>query len=207
MKRKLEILLALFFFNALTCQHTTHTQDELNNTALVNIENIRNEHFILTKDGMLKCVMLKAKGCLLDLLVRNDLRDENLIISSNAENIVQFRSIKTCDNIYYQDENERQQARICSNLNEFNISHVASQINLLGYSVRRLNLDAVLIGKASISIQTKGLGYDGIVALEQKVLITAPRRPIDIVFDIWRWSFGSIISLCKYINNSVSFFT
>jgi hypothetical protein len=151
-----------------------------------------NQPIILAKTNSTKCVMLK-KTCDIDLLIRKDVDSSSLIFKSNSEKIFVIHSIEPCNAGDALDSVNK-----CLGLNDFNVSFDENKLKADDYSVSRIKLKAVLIGNATLSAHVKGkTPEDTKEILTHKILVTAPRRPIDIIFDIWRWSFGSIISLCK----------
>lgn len=152
------------------------------------------ELFIISKNPFTKCLMLKR--CDVDILLRNDIKLEELVIQNDANHVITFNGYDPCE-----PSNTIKSSILCPLATDFNISAHQDQINVASYSVKKIIFDAILIGNSTVQVFVKrDNNFDpdnSLPSLVHRVLITAPRRPIDIIFDIWRWSFGSLISLCK----------
>jgi hypothetical protein len=149
------------------------TARQTTNTFISNIKSKASSNggeLVISQTNLIKCVMLK-ETCDVDLWVKRAVDLTKLEFKSNADNIIVFVSV------------------------EFNASSSSSQ-NLTGYSLVRVKVKALLIGNATLTVGRKNEEEPIFV---QQILVTAPRRPIDIVFDVWRWLFGSTISLRKHL--------
>jgi len=102
--------------------------------------------------------------CKINLSIRKSLTIESLIIESNDQNIFEFDSIK--------------QEKINETIDE-------------EYDEFIINYKAKMIGKSSLSIKCKQ-NQTSLASID--VIVVHYRQKIDIVFDIWVWSFQVIIS-------------
>ena len=179
----LKILTSLVIF---LCSTSTRAQTVTNHW-----NNLRptEQPIIIFKSPSSTCRM-KKDWCDLDVLVKRDLDKNKFDFITENKKIFEFLSIETCSPLNHVK---------CANLSSFivsvaNWSTPTYEISLSTYRVERLKLRSNLIGRAKLFVF-----YQKSPIVEHKVTVTAPRRVIDIVFDIWTWSFGGFIALRNQI--------
>lgn len=125
----------------------------------------------------LKCSMYKI--CQLDLAIKNIFDLDQLVFESSDSKVFKLKSVGPCD------------SKNCPTLADFwfNETEKNFQNSFTIYSVK---IEAILIGKASLQIFEK---EKMILLTHTDIVVTQPQRIIDIVFIIWVWTFGVLISL------------
>jgi predicted permease len=151
----------------------------------------KNRPLIIVNTNQTKCRMA-INNCEIDVLVKNSLDLSRLVFRVNNEKYFRFSSFENCTN----------QQKKCLSFENFN--RTISEINIsfknvtAHYTIRKIRLNSVLVGNSSLSVFFNDYNVkeeDWPMMLEHVLIATAPRRPVDIFFDAWTWSFGAIISL------------
>jgi hypothetical protein len=166
-----------------------------------------NSLLIASRTNSTLCRMDK-EYCELYFLLHNDVATSEILFSSNDEKIFKYTSIEPCkDNFHYVDSHLVNENN-CLKLNEFGLSEdLLARINVSDYSIHKVKIKAQLIGNATLSMNvTKPQLSERLPSLSElifyhRVVVSAPRRKIDIIFDIWTWTFGALISLRKKRKN------
>lgn len=120
--------------------------------------------------------------CNIYLQVDENLNLDDLILESSSVAVFLFDSIESCTNI---DTNRSVECNSLS-LNERNDSRKTFKISIL----------PVLIGKANLSVRIKDLNnqYNHNHIINYNVIVSTPKRTIDLIFTIWTWVFQTLIS-------------
>jgi hypothetical protein len=149
-----------------------------------------------------KCAM-HAKSCQIEALISRPTDAQSLYIKSNADRILTFESIHACE--------PSDNSTACLSAVDPDASQTRAAFNLTENDGRQLSLyvikfKSVLIGNASLQFYSKA-GEDNSTSeedllYEHEVVVTAPRRLVDILFDIYIWTSNTIISLCRFRINS-----
>jgi hypothetical protein len=148
---------------------------------------------IYFRQAVTKCPMF-TESCQFEALVSSDTKLESLTIKSNADETATFVSISRREN----DDNSTDEGQ---NKSEFFKSLNLSQTeHEQRFTLHLVKFKSVLIGNASLQFYSSGKSEGNNSELdliaEHHVLVVAPRRLIDILFDIYIWTSNSIISLC-----------
>lgn len=129
---------------------------------------------VILKNDEFKCKMFKI--CKLDILIRNDFSVDLINISSSDLTIFKFNRLLPCSEPK------------CLSKNYINSFRINSSIN---YQVYHVEIESVLIGKAVLEFNLN----DKALINSCSIIITQPKRIIDIIFNVMIYSFGFIISL------------
>jgi hypothetical protein len=152
------------------------------------------ELLIAAQNNMTMCRM-DSDPCSIYFLVRNDLAS-HLEFTSNDRVIFTFETADFCTT----------DAK-CPSLEQLGLKD--SELtggSLSYYTISRVQIKGVLIGNATLEFHlNKSVSLENLMpflpetVFFHRVVVSAPRRSIDIIFDIWIWSFGALISLSRLL--------
>lgn len=131
---------------------------------------------VILKNDEIKCKMFKK--CQFDILVRKDFSIGSINISSSDLNVFKFNRLSLCSELKCLSET-------------YILSFFINNSSSIGYQVYNVEIESVLIGKAVLEFNTT----DKVQVGSCLIIITQPKRIIDIIFNIMIYSFGFIISL------------
>jgi hypothetical protein len=152
-----------------------------------------NSILVIASKNSTLCRMVKD-FCEIYFLIRSDISNDQLVISTNDQKIFKFTSIEPCA------------GETCLKLEEFGLSRESlDALNTSNYNMQKVKIKGLLIGNATLSFRIKNpeQGSSGRLSslpeliFFHRVVVSAPQRAIDVIFDIFTWSFGAVISLRK----------
>lgn len=123
---------------------------------------------VVVQKPSIKCRMYKT--CSIDMLFKKTLDINQLAFRSNNPKIIEFLSMEPCK--------ESNLTKPCLLFSDFNVS--SQIIDEASYIVRRVFVDAKLIGNASLQVFQNDRSSFPLVSVN--VFLSAPRRVVDILF-------------------------
>lgn len=144
-----------------------------------NVNNTKSNEFVKIKiDKVPKCNMFKI--CNLDVGIKNEISFDELIVNTSDSSVLLYKSIEVCS------------AKNCpAMISEF--IYETDKTLLTNYTIYQVKYEAIMIGKANLQFSTKNKRQEILESYE--IIVIKPARVIDIIFDIWIYTFGLLIAL------------
>jgi hypothetical protein len=172
--RRILTFLALLLANAIEMQSQEqlmkNQNDDLDQKAAKNTS-------ILFRTSQPMCRMYAA-SCDMSVLIRKRIEMPTLEFVSTDNEIFEVRHVEVCND-----------TRLCS-YDQFNVNETVFNENK--YIYYRIEIQPGLIGRANISIRQRNSLQ---VVASYGYVIVQPRRVVDIIFDVWIYVLGTVISL------------
>jgi hypothetical protein len=146
---------------------------------------------IIFKDKLNKCPMYTYPGCEFDILLKNSIDINKVSLKSSEIKVFKNATIELCNET---DEllNKTNFKQKCSNYSSFK---ELNQDLKDEYTVYKMKYVPVLVGVAELMINIESESDQETPSLfNYTIVVVQPKRVIDLIFDIWVWSFGILIS-------------